>query len=135
MGEPISYRGDIGNIWHGITHRKETYMLDKLSKIIFDESLDMYEDGEYICDEKAREDYSHALEICLKFYIQGKCKIQADNPMKPYQYHKIDIVWDFKNDNVIELDAKDVIKSLKGMDLIIQDDNTWQIGKQIYLPK
>ena len=138
-----------GKVFHIEVHNRNCYTIQRRRKendmhkynpeiesfenwIMDDNAVMLYDEGEYYCDDNAKEEYCEALQSIICLMVLGKCIVTADHPDKPYQYHTINVQWLFGEDYIIDPDPRLIIKGLTEMDLIISEDGKWQIGKEIY---
>ena len=106
-----------------------------LQDILFDDTFDLIQ-GKYTIDTIAQLNYKAAVELCVKWFLQGKCFFQFEDLNKPYYLHTITIRWRTE-ENDVEI-AMSELRSLSeklNSNLIIDENGEWQLGTVIYKEK
>lgn len=103
-----------------------------LQDVLFDETVELIQ-GKHICNKQAQMAYKEAVELVMKWFLQGKCFFRFEDLNKPYFIHTIDIRWKTKEDDVeIAMSELKELCSKLNDGLLIDENGEWQLSTIIY---
>ena len=85
--------------------------------------------------EKAQS-FKEACEILERLKAKGILDYEAEDPREPLSYHTIQVKFNFDNDPLVTMDAKEISELLSKVDKLLIDSEPisgeWQLGSRLW---